>query len=133
MYSGKSSSRGFLENRNEQSKQPEITNQKEVATPAFDLDKLAHAVAFAETSSCTKGTAIKKKNCFGIMRFWIEKGVRKRTAKTYKSHEEGFADFKRIWSKSYGGFPTMAMAEKWTGKDNARRWLNNVTKYYNSH
>lgn len=104
----------------------------QVATD-YDLDKLAHAVAYAETGHCKDGTAIKKKNCFGIMRFWKEKGVRKRTAKTYNTIEEGFADFKRIWTTYYKRFPDDELAKHWTGKDNWETWIKNVRFYYYSH
>lgn len=96
-----------------------------------DLNKLADAVAVAETSGCTDGTAIKRKNCFGIMRFWLVNGVRHREPKYYASHAESYADFKRIWRKSYGRFPDRALAVKWTGNDNADTWLANVQRTYN--
>lgn len=98
----------------------------------LDLDKLAQAVAVAETSGCTDGTAVKRNNCFGIMRFWIDaNGKRQREPKYYKSHEESYADFKRIWSTYYKRFPDLALAKKWTGGDSPETWLCNVkTKYY---
>lgn len=96
--------------------------------PDYDLDKLAHAVAFAETASCTDGTAVRRKNCFGIMHW--PNGPGSRTPKTYASHEESYADFKRIWSKFYGRFPDRALAVKWTGDDNADTWLSNVKFRY---
>jgi hypothetical protein len=96
----------------------------------YDIDKLAYAISFAETASCTDGTAVKRKNCFGIM--WWPKGKGSRTPKTYKTHEESYADFKRIWVKSYGKFPDKALAIRWSGNDNADSWLKNVTFKYNS-
>jgi|GEM_PF-4288868 len=95
----------------------------------FDIDALAYAVAVAETGNFTKGSGVSKLNGFGIM-YWPN-GVR--TLKTYSSKEESIADFKRIWQKSYGGFPTRAMAVKWTGNDNADTWLYNVTIAYNKY
>lgn len=68
------------------------------------------------------------------MKFWTVKGVRHRTAKTYKTTDESFADFKRIWSNPKGlyrgRFPDEALAKTWTGNDNAKTWLANVKKYY---
>lgn len=96
------------------------------ATQDYDLDKLAHAVAFAETAGCTDGTAIKRHNCFGIMH-WPNG---KREPKYYKSHAESYADFKRIWSKNYGRFPDEALARKWTGNDHPDTWLANVRHKY---
>jgi hypothetical protein len=59
-----------------------------------------------------------------------EKGYRE--PKWYGSHEESFADFKRIWSTYYKRFPDMALAKKWTGDDNAESWLRNVHAAYES-
>lgn len=93
----------------------------------LDLDKLAYAVAVAETGNCTKGSGVSKKNCFGIME-WPNG---KRQLKTYNSTEESYADFKRIWSEKYGGgFPTYYMAQKWTGNHNPDVWLSNVKAAY---
>lgn len=94
----------------------------------FDIDKLAYCVAVAETNNCTKGMGITKNNCFGIM-YWPNG---KRTGKTYLTRDDSYADFKRIWLKSYKTFPTYSMAVKWTGNDNAQRWLNIVTNCYNN-
>ena len=91
-----------------------------------DIDKIAYAIAMAETGDCTTGMGKTKKNCFGIMHW--PGGVR--TGKTYATKEDSYADFKRIWQKHYGGFPTRSMAVKWTGNDNPDQWLANVTKYY---
>lgn len=93
----------------------------------FDIDQLAYCVAVAETNNCTKGMGVTKNNCFGIMH-WPNG---KRTGKTYLTRDDSYADFKRIWMKSYGSFPTYSMAVKWTGSDNSARWLANVTDCYN--
>lgn len=107
---------------------PIPSNSTELKTEdTFDLDKLASAVARAETSGCTKWSALSHNNCFGIMT-WDKNG--KRSFKRYASHEESFADFKRIWSSYYGWFPTLAMAKKWTGADRAERWLWHVKQFY---
>ena len=93
----------------------------------MDLDKLAYAVSQAETSNCTKGSGVSYLNCFGIME-WTT-GTRR--LKRYKTTDESFEDFKRIWSKHYVRYPDLAMAIKWTGNDNATRWLSIVNQYYN--
>lgn len=94
-----------------------------------DLDKLAKAVARAETGGCKKWSWLSHNNCFGIMT-WDDNG--KRSFKRYASTEESFADFKRIWWSYYKVFPTLSLAKKWTGSDNAERWLGHVTQFYNS-
>jgi len=92
------------------------------------IPKLAYAIAMAETHDCTKGMGKTKNNCFGVMTW--KRGFRE--GKTYATKGESYADFRRIWTKSYGGtFPTWGDAKKWTGNDNPRTWLNNVTTYYN--
>ena len=70
---------------------------------------------------------VTKNNCFGIMH-WPDG---KRTGKTYLTRDDSYADFKRIWLKSYKTFPTLSMAVKWTGSDNSARWLGIVTNCYN--
>jgi hypothetical protein len=93
-----------------------------------DLDCIAYAVAIAETGDCTQGAGISNNNCFGIMHW--PNGIRQ--LKTYNSKEESYADFRKIWTQYYGGFPTYKMAVKWTGNDNPHTWLSNVTKAHNS-
>lgn len=94
-----------------------------------DMDKLAKAVAIAETGGCKDGTAVKRKNCHGIMT-WDKNGVR--SPRYFKSHAESYAAFKDIWSRKYGGrFPTYADAKLWTGGDQTDTWLNNVKYAYN--
>jgi hypothetical protein len=107
--------------------QANILEAKEV-----DLDKLAYAVAMAETTGCTKGTALSKMNCH-----WIKSGNTypckspKRTMCVFGSTEESYEAFKVIWWKWYKTFPTREMAVRWTGADNADLWLYHVTLYYN--
>jgi len=93
----------------------------------YDIDKLAYAVAMAETGNCTKGYGKTRNNCFGIMS-WPNG---RRTAKWYDSPEDSYNDFKRIWSEYYGSFPDYQMAKKWTGNDHPAIWLANVTEIYN--
>lgn len=92
----------------------------------FDIDRLAYAVSCAETSCGTKGSAVSHKNAFGIMTW--EHGYRE--LKHYKSIKDSHEDFKRIWSKGYGNFPTMKEAYVWTGNDSPKQWYNNVVFYY---
>lgn len=95
----------------------------------YDLDKLAKAVAIAETGDCTKGYGKTKNNCHGIMA-WTKTG--RRYAKTYESKEASYKDFKRIWSDHYGSFPDYKMARRWTGNDHTGTWLANVKYSYNN-
>lgn len=93
----------------------------------IDIDKLALAVAIAETGDGKTGSAISKSNYFGIMEY--KNGRRK--LKTYTNKEESYTDFKKIWLENYCDcFPTPYMASRWTGTD-GKQWLKNVkTVYY---
>jgi len=89
----------------------------------------------AETSNCKEGYGISHNNCFGIKRGSIvpcqTRGFRKMCV--FKSKEESYAAFKKIWSspRGYGNrFPTKEMAKVWTGNDNPTIWMSNVTNYY---
>lgn len=96
------------------------------AEPA-NLDKLAVAVAVAETSNCTTGMALTKNNCHGIMT-WASG---RRTGRWFATRAESFAAFKSLWTRLYGGrFPTMADAKRYTGNDRAATWLGIVTAVY---
>lgn len=101
----------------------EKTISAEVLPDGTDLNKLAYAVAMAETGDCTTGIGPKKFNCFGV------KG-HDGYMKTYGSKEESYADFKRIWSKYYKKFPNWSLANTWTGGDSVETWLAAVKKYY---
>lgn len=92
----------------------------------FNISKLAYAIAMAETGDCTTGMGVTRNNCFGIMTW--KRGFRE--GKTYSSKDESYADFRRVWEKSYGGFPTRSMARKWTGNDSPSNWLSTVKLYY---
>jgi hypothetical protein len=94
----------------------------------YDLDKLARAVAHAETGNCTKGAGLSHNNAFGIMT-WPNG---KRQFKRYATCEESYEDFKRIWSRYYGRFPDHRLAVKYTGNDRADTWLANVKAIYSS-
>jgi hypothetical protein len=60
---------------------------------------------------------------------WDKKGVR--SFKRYATCEESYADFKRIWAKSYKTFPTLKAAQVYSGNDRAHIWLANVKSKYN--
>jgi len=62
---------------------------------------------------------------------WDKNG--NRYPRYFKTKEDGFVEFKRIWSTYYKRFPDKQLADKWTGKDKPDSWLKNVTTYYNSH
>lgn len=98
------------------------------AAPGLDLDKLARAVAVAETSGCTQGSGRSRNNCFGIMHW----PGGKRTLISYPSKEASFEHFKDIWSRLYKRFPDRALAAKWTGNDHPDRWLATVEHVYYS-
>lgn len=111
---------------------PLVTSAPKQSAPvpsgaAVDLDKLAIAVATHETCSCTCGSA-KYNNCFGI-RY-------NGTFAHYKTKEDSYADFKRIWAKPTGyyrgQYPTLSLAKTYTGNDRAVAWLSTVTRVYES-
>jgi hypothetical protein len=104
---------------------PVRQQQEQLSEP--DLDRLAIAVSYAETGGCADGTALKRRNCFGIMS-WSKNG--QRYPRYFKTQEESFAEFKRIWRNYYRRFPDMKLAMKWTGSDNTEHWLNIVRTIY---
>lgn len=103
---------------------------------AYDVVKVCKAIAVAETSNCTDGTALKRNNCHGIMQ-WDKAG--NRSPKYFQTKADSFRDCERIWSKSYGGMPhqikpgtSRTMADVWTGSDDTDTWLANFTAAYSS-
>lgn len=90
----------------------------------LDLDKLAYAVAVAETSNCTAGIALTYNNCHGILKA-------DHTPVAYASTQESFAAFKDLWSRLYVGYPDWDLAYRYTGGDDTQIWLDNVTRIYN--
>lgn len=103
-----------------------ITVNKEIKKFTVNIDKLAYAVAMAETKDCTLWAGVSHNNCFWIMDFWSYG----RKYRKYSSKEESYKDFKKIWKKYYWWFPNYAKAKKWTGNDRVQTWLNNVKFYY---
>ena len=91
------------------------------------MDKLALAVATAETGNCTTGSGLSKNNAFGIME-WPNG---KRRLKSYASCQDSYKDFKEKWQKGYGGrFPTLADAIVYTDNDKPEDWLRIVNEVY---
>lgn len=93
-----------------------------------DLDKLAKAVAMAETSNCTKGSGKSKKNCHGLMNW--KTGTRR--LNVYDTTDQSFNDFKDLWKRVYKIYPTPALAKLYTGDDSPHTWLATVNQTYNS-
>jgi len=92
----------------------------------LNINKLAQCVAVAETSNCTTGMGVTRKNCHGIMTW--KRGFRE--GRTFNSTEESFIAFKELWLRVYKVYPNLALAKKYTGNDNAQRWLNIVNQCY---
>jgi len=101
----------------------DITNS---GTTAVDLNKLAYAVAMAETKDCTLGAG-KYLNCHGIMH-WPNG---KRQLRRFNSKEESYAAFKELWQRVYKRYPDYSLAKLYTGNDRPDNWLRIVNYYYN--
>ena len=105
---------------------------KRVVSKEVDLDKLARAVAMAETGGCTKGTGLSKNNCH-----WIKSGNTykckspKGTMCHFDTKEESYIAFKVIWARWYKTLPTIKQATVWTGADKADHWRRIVFDEYN--
>lgn len=97
------------------------------------MDKLAYAVAMAETANCTKGYGLEYNNCFGIKNGNTApcERIGQNRMCIYEKPEDSYVAFNKIWTKWYGGTPTWNDAAKWTGNDNPTHWLNNVHFYLN--
>ena len=105
---------------------------KELKTD-IDLDRLAKAVAMAETNNCTKGYWKSYNNCFGIKNGNTAPcpKIGKSKMCIYENPEDSYEAFKKIWSKWYKTHPNLNSAQRWTGHDNAVRWLSHVNLHYN--
>jgi len=57
-----------------------------------------------------------------------ERGYRE--FKTYKTKNESYEDFKRIWTSYYWWLPNLAKAKKYSWNDRSNAWLKNVLNYY---
>lgn len=101
-----------------------------VPTKPLDLDKLARAVAFAESTSCKNAWM---NNCHGIKSGNTYKCKQKLGQMCqFKDRAESFTAFKVIWMRWYKTFPTYKQAHIWTGGDKTEIWLNHVRTYYNN-
>lgn len=93
-----------------------------------DLQRLAYAVAVAETSNCSKGTGVSKNNCHGIM----ECNRSSCSAKTFANTTQSFIAFQKLWLRAYGDrFPTLADAKRYSGGE-GDTWLHRVRSAYRS-
>lgn len=91
-----------------------------------DIDRLAYAVAVAETSNCTAGTGRSKNNCHGI--FGVTNG--QYGPRTFATTDQSFEEFKKLWLTKYGDrFPTLQDAQRYSGGP-GDSWLNRVTVAY---
>jgi len=110
---------------------------KEVKAPVepkdYDIDRLARAVAMAETGNCTKWYGKTYNNCFGIKsgRTAPCPKIGKSKMCIYEKPEDSYKAFKTIWAKWYAWKPNLKMAQRWTWHDNAVRWLYHVNLHYN--
>lgn len=121
-------------------REPSKTTQTEVVVAAssspnvsLDLNKLAKAVAWAETHDCQLGYGSMYSNCFGIKNGSIAPCAKVGNNRmcVYNAPHESYEAFYKIWQLGYGGqFPSYAAAQSWTGNDRPDTWLANVTEHY---
>lgn len=121
-----------VENVPQKVEKPVLAPKEVKIDTSYDLDKLAKAVAIAETGNCTKGYGKEYNNCFGIKN-WntapCPKIGRNRMC-IYEKPEDSYKAFKTIWAKWYKWHPNLTSARRWTGNDNATRWLSHVNLHY---
>lgn len=65
-------------------------------------------------------------NCTGIMGY--RNGVR--SLRVFADDRGSLEAFKALWGYAYGGYPSRASADRYTGKDHAVRWLCLVYRSY---
>ncbi|MDD4319432.1 MAG: hypothetical protein PHW10_03870 [Candidatus Peribacteraceae bacterium] len=100
---------------------------KPVHCKEVNLDKLARAVAVAETQNCLTGVGASMNNCHGITEC-TSSGC---GFKEFKSIEESYAHFKAMWVRAYGRrFPTIEDARRYTDNPNPHRWYAVVEDVY---
>tara|TARA_R100000656_G_C3951495_1_gene128552 strand:+ start:1261 stop:1632 length:372 start_codon:yes stop_codon:yes gene_type:complete len=97
-----------------------------------DIERLAYAISWAETSNCTEGTGLTHNNCFGLRQSSIVPCTLGRSNFCiYETPAESFKAFRKIWEEGYGGrYPTRKDAEVWTNNDRVDNWLSIVANYY---
>lgn len=97
-----------------------------------DLDKLAYAVAMAETKNCTVGVGKSQLNCFGIRNGNTAPCKKEKNRFcVYDDPKESYEAFKIIWERWYGGLPNIQKAKKWTATQ-PHEWLANVLHIYHN-
>lgn len=114
------------------SKEIPVVREERTSPKDFDINKLAYAIAMAETWNCTKGYWVTHSNCH-----WIKSGntypcKTKPWSKMciFKDKDESYLAFRTIWMKWYKTFPTAVQASRWTWADASISWRKNVSHYY---
>lgn len=104
---------------------PLAVAQEEVETKKIPVDVhiLCQAIAVAETSNCTTGSALAYNNCHGITR-------RGGGYVTYAHTDDSFAACEDLWRRKYVWYPDIKLAATWSSPGAAATWLNNVTTAY---
>ena len=92
--------------------------------PTVDIPKLCRAIGGHESGHGTSNLAKNNNNYHGIRR--------KGAYMAYATKEESYRDCEAIWrSKSYGRFPDMKLAKRWSSQSASGAWLKSVTSIYN--
>lgn len=99
-----------------------------------DYYKLAKAVGMHETAGCTKGYGKEYNNCIGLKNGNTAPcpKIGRNNMCIYDDPEESYQAFIVVWKRWYGGLPTLAKAQRYSGSDRAHNWLNNVLHFYNT-
>jgi len=103
---------------------PPEPQKPKIIAKNVDIERLAYAVAIAETSNCTAGTGKSRNNCHGIK-------FKKGGFRVFESPEHSYDEFMAMWLRVYGDrFPTLADAKRYSGSEGTH-WLRTVTIAYN--
>ena len=95
-----------------------------------NVAEICEAIAYAETGSCTTGSALTHNNCHGIRKC---SGGRCYGFRTYESKEDSFIACEELWERGYGSrIPTWGDAEAYSGKDRTDNWYRLVHQYLNN-
>lgn len=113
----------FCEQVEAASTQTVIAREWEEEPGAVDVRILCKAIAVAETSNCTTGSALSYNNCHGITK-------RSGGYVTYSDTAQSFAACEDLWKRKYVRFPDMELAARWSSPGAAATWLGNVTRAY---
>lgn len=100
-----------------------VATVKESTPPPLDVARLCRAIAVAETSNCTKGSALSNNNCHGITK-------RSGGYVRYENHAQSFAACEDLWKRKYVRYPDLKLAAKWSSPGAAETWLKNVNAAY---